>query len=291
MFLFQCLISAKELQITLNNDVLYDTDRYYTHGTVISYLYGVEPKEHWLFNWDTVAKRISVGQYIYTPGDISIPELIEYDRPYAGLLYLDNTSYFKSNNRIRSFSVLVGSVGSMSLAEYAQKTIHKAINSRQPMGWDNQLNNEIILNVALIERNRIYSNRYMELSTYYGSSLGNLNTQLIVGGMIRAGFGKFGDYDLINFEPIPKYSHELYDFNIFFGIEQRVVVHNILLDGNTFSDSHSVNKRYLVSELMYGISYKYRNVKIVYAVNVRSKEFDGQEDNFGFGSLSFVYEW
>jgi len=291
LFLFPCLISGKELQISINNDVFSETDNYYTHGTVISYLSDHEPREHWLLNKDTVAERISIGQYIYTPSDIEIQDLIVDDRPYAGLLYLNGISYFKSENRTRSFSTLIGIVGDMSLAGYAQKTVHKAIGSKKPMGWDNQLDNEVVLNVAYTQNNRIYSNNYMDLSIYHGGSLGNLNTQLLIGSMIRAGFDKFSYCDLVNFEPIPKRSVMWYNFNIFLAMDQRVVAHNILLDGNTFSESHSVDKEYLVSELMYGISYRYGNWKTIYSSHIRSKEFEGQKDNFSFGTLSIVYCW
>jgi lipid A 3-O-deacylase len=284
--------SAKELQISLNNDIFCETDRYYSHGTIISYLSEVEPEKHWLLNMNVVAYRISLGQYIYTPVDISIPELIEDDRPYAGLLYLDKTSYFKSGNKIRSFSTLIGAVGDISLSEDSQKIVHKILDATKPMGWDNQLNNEIVVNIGYVERYRIYANNYMDCSTYYGGSLGTLNTQGLIGGVIRAGFGeKLSYYNIINFEPYPKYNSEWYDFNIFIGIEQRFVIHNILLDGNTFSDSHSVDKEYFVNEFMYGISYKYGNWKVIYSNHIRSREFDGQEDNFAFGTLSLIYCW
>ncbi len=291
LFLFPCLMGAKELQISLNNDILCETDRYYSHGTIISYLYEVEAKEHWLLNMNVVASRISLGQYIYTPVDISIPELMENDRPYAGLLYMDNTSYFKSKNKIRSFSTLIGVVGDASLAEDSQKIVHKTLGATKPMGWDNQLDNEIVLNVGYVERYRLYANNYMDGSIYYGGSLGNLNTQVLIGGIIRAGFGGKTSYDIITFEPYPKYNSEWYNFNLFAGIEQRVVIHNILLDGNTFSDSHSVDKKCFVNEFIYGASYKYSNWKIIYSNHVRSKEFDGQEENFAFGTLSLIYCW
>jgi len=289
LLLFPYFVSAKELQVSINNDIFNDTDSYYTHGTIISYL-SDHPKEHWLFNADTVAERISIGQYIYTPSDIKIPELIIDDRPYAGLLYLAGTSYFKEGNKIRSFSTLIGVVGEASLSEQSQKTVHKWIDSQEPMGWDNQLNNEIVLNLGYTERDKLYVNNYMDLSAYYGGLLGNLNTQLLIGGMLRAGFGKFGDCDLINLEPTPK-NVEWYDLNVFIGIEQRAIVHNILLDGNTFSESHSVDKEYFVSEFIYGISYQYGNWKTIYSSHIRSKEFEGQEDNFEFGTLSVVYCW
>jgi len=291
LLLSPCFLIAKELQISLNNDIFSDTDRYYSHGTIISYLSDHNLKEHWLLNRDTIAERISIGQYIYTPVDITIPELMVDDRPYAGLLYLDGTSYFKTKNKVRSFSTLIGVVGDASLSEDSQKIIHKAIGSRKPMGWDNQLNNEIVLNLGYTERDYLYENDYIDLSTYYGGSLGNLNTQLFLGSMIRAGFGKFGDCELINLEPTPKRGQEWYDFNVFIGIEQRFVAHNILLDGNTFSDSHSVEKEYLVSELMYGISYNYGNLKVIYSNHIRSKEFEEQKDHFEFGTLSIVYSW
>jgi lipid A 3-O-deacylase len=248
-------------------------------------------------NRDIVAKRFTIGQYIYTPIDISDRDLIVEDRPYAGLLYIDRSLYLRNTNdsrSVRSLSLLVGVVGDLSFAGYVQKEIHKIIDSREPMGWDHQLNNEFLLNFSLIERYVLYANDHVNLSIYGGGSLGNLNTQILFGSLIKFGIGDgvYGDYDFINFEPFPKnLKSKWYIVYVFAGVEQRVVAHNILLDGNTFSKSHSVDKNILVSEFMYGVSYRYKRFKAIYSMHFRSKEFDGQKDNFNFGTLSIIFSW
>ena len=44
---------------------------------------------------------------------------------------------------------------------------------------------------------------------------------------------------------------------LFAGFECRLVGRNIFLDGNTFSDSHSMDKRYLVGDFQTGVALTY----------------------------------
>ena len=89
------------LNIQLENDLWGNgEDRHYTHGTRISYL----TKEKLTDFEGTVKSKIRdflpdflipdtnrlsfvLGQNMFTPEDISISDLIEDDRPYAGWLY------------------------------------------------------------------------------------------------------------------------------------------------------------------------------------------------------------
>jgi len=76
---------------------------------------------------------------------------------------------------------------------------------------------------------------------------------------------------------------------LFAGLEARAVAQNIFLDGNTFTDSHSVDKKPLVLDLQYGAAYQRNNMRFSYSHVIRSKEFDDQEENASFGSLNFSF--
>jgi hypothetical protein len=69
------------------------------------------------------------------------------------------------------------------------------------------------------------------------------------------------------------------------------VARNILFDGNTFRESHSVTKRPFVADLIGGIGMIVHRFKITYAYVHRTKEFDTQreEQNFGAISVSFTF--
>lgn len=78
---------------------------------------------------------------------------------------------------------------------------------------------------------------------------------------------------------------------MFAGLEGRAVARNIFLDGNTFTDSHSVDKRVFVGGLQTGIAFTIKAVRLAYTHNFLSKEFKGQEGGDDFESISISWRY
>jgi hypothetical protein len=70
-------------------------------------------------------------------------------------------------------------------------------------------------------------------------------------------------------------------------VDGRAVGRNIFLDGNTWQDSHSVDKNHVVADMSSGVSLVYKRVKITYTHVYRTKEFTDQDKGQVFGSISF----
>jgi lipid A 3-O-deacylase len=70
-----------------------------------------------------------------------------------------------------------------------------------------------------------------------------------------------------------------------------VVARNIFLDGNSFKDSASVDKKPVVGDLYFGASLAYERVRLTYAYVIRSKEFDGQDAPDKFASLTMTIKF
>src|SRR3546814_7476739 len=69
-----------------------------------------------------------------------------------------------------------------------------------------------------------------------------------------------------------------FGWHLFVGAEGRLMVRNIFLDGNTFEDSHSVDKYPLVFDLQAGIEVDLgKRVRIAYTNLWRSRELSEQE--------------
>ncbi|MBW6521792.1 MAG: lipid A deacylase LpxR family protein [Desulfoarculaceae bacterium] len=49
-------------------------------------------------------------------------------------------------------------------------------------------------------------------------------------------------------------------------------------DGNTFTDSHEIDKEYFVADLMAGVSVHCDRFKITYSHAYRTEEFETQQD-------------
>jgi hypothetical protein len=146
--------------ITVENDVFFGADRYYTNGIQFERRYrwangqprqaenSLLQKACVLFGcegYPLYSRSHRGGQLMYTPTDITIGAPQPDDRPWAGLLYYaqDHTLMAPSADSLTKFTVQVGAMGSASLAEQSQKAIHKLINSDAPQGWANQARSEL----------------------------------------------------------------------------------------------------------------------------------------------------
>ena len=99
----------------LENDVFALTDRYYTHGLKLSWIspYKIASRSDSL---SRSAISVSFGQNIYTPYDIEREDLLEDDRPYAGISYFTFAMHQKRAQTMDTFEFLLGIVGPSSLA-------------------------------------------------------------------------------------------------------------------------------------------------------------------------------
>ena len=221
---------------------------------------------------DARRRRVSfvLGQNIFTPEDIRTTSLISNDRPYAGWLYagigLVAEREKVDGRAVDNFELDIGVVGPAAFGEETQNFWHReVINVREAEGWQNQLKNEIGV-LALYERKWPFrfqaedSRMGFELTPSVGGALGNVYTYAAVGGSVRWGRNLPNDYGPPRIRPglhgggffDPKPDSKI-GWYLFAGIEGRAVARNIFLDGNTFRDSHSVDKRPIVGDFQVGL--------------------------------------
>jgi len=174
--------------MSLDNDTTHSTDRDYTHGTKFAYMYDKTPSL-----LDSVfkdrEKRVTyiLGQYMYTPDNISTEELIEEDRPYGGWLYLGYSFEACTVKKCDVFEIDVGVTGDWAGTEDTQTAVHELFDARKPMGWDNQLGEEVGIDLIWQEKLKYKMGNYMEVIPHYGMSLGTIHTFANVGFMVRVG--------------------------------------------------------------------------------------------------------
>lgn len=297
--------------VQLENDVLTKSgDRYYTHGTQVSYLHTV-PRDYWLTGVadyfpffkvgdDTNAVNHTLAQKIFTPNDTEAADIVEDDRPYAGYLYynitllsrIDRTALVDSGNML---GFTLGVVGPASRAEQMQAWYHDRIGNDVPKGWDNQLKNELALG---IDYTRVWSivvpaTKYFEfgVAPHFSAVLGNVYTYAAGGVMFRFGTHLKGDLSPPNIRPgFPGASFfdlkRRTNWYFFAGHESRIVARNIFLDGNTFVDSHNVHKERLVGDYQFGVAIHVDNVRFAISNMIRTKEYTTQEDQLQYGAIN-----
>lgn len=315
----QRLVNVKDRKfITLNSENdLYGggTDQNYTNGARITYFdMGKRPPEIFdvldrlvpTFSINpTTSVYYSLGHNLYTPKDITRVTQDPNDRPWAAFLYTSAGLVSVTNNHIDEIEATLGIVGPAALGRQVQTFVHENISdSPTPRGWDNQLSNEPGL---MLSWQRRWPERYgfegpLGLSTgvepHFGVTLGNIYTYTNAGLSLRLSpsSGRFQD-DPARVRPaMPGTGAFIVDdgqfsWHLFGGIEGRAVARNIFLDGNTFADSYSVDKKIFVGDASAGIAFTYGHTRLSYALMYRTKEFDKQDDPSIFGTVSLGYRF
>jgi len=298
-----CLFSvtssfAGSTTVSIENDVFAGTDRNYTHGTRIMSVGGTNAL--WgQFLEDNInyfkGKYNYIGfvlaQYIYTPKDKSKKEYIPTDRPYAGWLYSGFQFYSVKDNSMDFFELDVGVVGPASLAKQTQNEFHRFTHNKVFQGWDNQIHNE--LGIDLIYQNKIKEVLGpLECIAHYGESLGNVHTYLDAGGLFRLGYNIPDDFGSLMMEPTVRVIRpEDFSLYVFIDNDFKYVLRNMMLDGNTFQDSPSIDKRPFVFEFNLGVCTAFKDFSVMYSYTIRTREFYGQEDYERFGTISVTYSY
>ncbi|MCW9025086.1 MAG: lipid A deacylase LpxR family protein [Gammaproteobacteria bacterium] len=301
------------MSLQLENDFFANSgDRYYTHGTQLS-LMKLETPPAWL---DTVAGwtpfyqpgsdgtsnlvQYTVGQKIFTPNDTDAAHVLADDRPYAGYLYVGIAvlSHVSSHNNVDTgnlFEITLGIVGPSALSEQTQTSYHDLIGIDSPAGWEHQLEDEPAIGLMYSRFWRrvqpLSAGLEFGVNPHVSTSLGNVYTYGATGVMFRIGNNLRRDLSPPNIRPgfpgLPYFktgrAHSWYGF---LGFEGRLVVRDIFLDGNTFSDSHSVEKEWLVGDMQYGVVYLLGDMRIAISNMVRSDEFKTQSVRTRFGAVN-----
>lgn len=241
------------------------------------------------------------GQNIYTPDDISIPELIPEDRPYAGWLYAALLLQITDDalTRQHAFELQLGVIGPEAGGEWVQSKVHELIDDEPPLGWDNQLPSEPGINFIYRYRRSLWresSKRHFDVVPHFGGALGTVMVMANAGATVRAGWNisGFPQTEIPTTAESTGLERKKWEFYVFAGVDGRAVAHNIFLDGTVFHDSHSVDKEDFVYDLRAGFSLRYKSWRFHYAFVRRSEEFSPRRGRYGglhdYGSIALGVE-
>lgn len=290
------------------------SDEYYTSGVRLGYLdIGAEFPE-FAHDLDDVIPTFSInetssifysiGQNIYTPQDITQREQAEGDRPWAGYLYASMGMVTLTDDHTDELELSLGVVGPSAMGEQVQKFIHQELtDSPTPRGWKNQIKDEPAITLGW---QRGWPSYYssdaglvsFSFSPYVGATVGNVYDFVSSGVNFRIAPNseKWTDTPMRVRPAIPgtgffEVPEDHWSWYLFGGLEGRIMGRNIFLDGNTFRDSYSVDKNYLVGDANVGAAVTYDKVRVSYTLVYRTKEFETQDDATVFGALSVGYRF
>jgi len=276
---FKNINSDRYLRINYENDFYAATDRDYTQGIHLEYVRPglkkfplsrllVRPKR-WYARYG-----IAATQEGYTPKYVDHPEVLVGDRPYAACLYLKTFQISTDTVHKQRFSTTLstGVIGPAALGAEMQTGIHRALDNVMPVGWANQVRNDVILNYQVnYERQLAAAGKWLLLDADAMGRVGTLSDKASAGVTMMAGYFDcpYGA-TLINGKNFRIYAYEhaevcfvAYDATLQGGVFNRRSVYTIAED--------DVNK--ITLQNRFGFVLTYRRVWLEYFQGYVSREF------------------
>jgi len=270
---------------------------------------------------------LKFGQSMFTPSDSSRTDLILDDRPYAGLLYVGMSWNRRKHLPLRNLEVLdtrettLGVMGPLAMAKPTQDFIHKLTGTERFNGWENQLRNEPVFQMALDRKYKKFQGMGAVQQGFSGDyirslglQLGNIETSGSMGIEGRIGWNIPNDFGTYPIRPgaenrppsavsirgkddkgISQLARPRAGVHFFASLESKLVLHDFSLDGNLFQSSHSVTRRPWVTQAAIGLSAQSSGqdhaFKIAFMRIRRTREFVEQTLNHSYGSVTTSLEF
>lgn len=258
-----------------------------------------------------------LSQLIFTPANLSATGPVTTDQPYAGYLYggvfWQRQGQYERRDDLAvldHFEANIGIVGEDSIAEDIQDWVHKNFEGMDPLGWDNQLANEVTGQLYMRRKWR------KDLGTIDSALLGDLEMQVIpqagvalgtvhrygeaavtfrIGQQLPDDFGpgRINDLQSVTGDP---YKHTGWSWYVYGRAGGRAIEHDLFLDGSNYKSSLSVDKNPLVGEVQGGVAVSYRpnmnhRLDLTWGLTFMTDTFDGPGASGTESYGTFVLSW
>jgi len=300
---------------SFENDLFVFQEDNYTTGLQLAYVSGRNGAPDWAraaaraagFGGPGADLRwgLGAGQLQFNPEDTETTAPLPDQHPYAAWLYLTASLLAEAARQgpaartasLTTLQVNLGVVGPSALGEEAQNFAHSVFGIDRVNGWDNQLRDEPGLQVLFERRGRYVTPAggwEAGFEPHAAFSLGNVLTYAAAGATVRFGRDLRSDYGPPRLRPgysgSPFFTRRR-DANVylFAGFEGRAVLRNVFLDGNTFRDSLSVDRKPLTGDLHGGVAVQLGRAQATLSYVYRLREFETQETADPFGSVSLQW--
>ena len=185
---FRALDANTYIRVHYENDFFTATDYYYTQGINLEVVHPAFQKFFLNKLLISVGSHRQAGIAIehngYTPTSIEHNEILYGDRPFAAALMFNTfliSSQDSLHRRITS-SLTLGVVGPAAGGRAMQSTIHQWVRDTQPLGWQNQIQNDVVINYeAGIEKSVVPGSGVILVNVFGKMRAGTMNTKLSAG--------------------------------------------------------------------------------------------------------------
>lgn len=276
---FRDINSDSYFRFNYENDFFAATDEYYTQGYTIEFVspsLKKNPVNYLFFKPNKFSFRygLSIEHIGFTPKSY-VPEEIQFgDRPFSSAIFLKSFSIAtNTNSGIRfSQSLSIGIIGPAALGKEMQVEIHKATGNKIPGGWNNQIQNDLVLNYSVDYEKQIVRYRNLfSLQTNTTFQVGTLFTNASMG--FNCVFGIFDS-------PFSE-SNNKTAFQLYFYTQPLVnaVGYDATLQGGLYNNESPYTLapneiERITAQFNYGLVLKTKTVYAEYTRTVLTREFN-----------------
>jgi len=289
--------SFTQLNVVFDNDIFDNTDYYFTNGIYIELITPLAEQSPLsgllvgLRKSQINLHGFSVRQNIYTPTNPDTEEISQGDRPFSAFLTIGQTrhSYNIDKNLSIKSSLNFGVLGPASMGGVVQSSIHNI----EPVGWTNQIDNNIVIDYRVKLEKGIISTPHAELNVTAAGNVGTIFNKIAGGVYFRTG----------NFIPVYRgptsnlglsKSKSKIQYWFFVEGQTNLVFYDATLQGSMFSSkspyviqSNNINR--VVLNLSIGFALYYNKVGFEFQNFYLSPEFKNAYD-FRWGQIKLTFQ-
>jgi len=290
------------IMLQYDNDFFSATDMYYTQGirfSIIDPIIKYSPLTYALIKLNKKSLNyygLHFEQDCFTPKSIRYDTLNYLERPFAASFFVSHSlnSLIPEKKLALQTQLDLGVIGPCARCEDEQKAIHRSLVNIQPLGWENQLNSDYIINYRAKFEKGIFNKKHREIIAQTSVRVGTLYTDASIGLVARMGL--FSSY----FKNLGMDKYAIYrksNFQIY-GILKgniKAVAYNATLQGGLFNDKsiYTISDdriKKVVVDGMAGIVFTYKRIGLEYSKFYLSPEFkEGLEHHWGRCLITYSF--
>lgn len=229
-----------------------------------------------------------ISQNIYTPNEIDKTTIQYGERPYCGITYATHSLVSISMERKQKLTtgLSLGIIGKYSFAGDAQSIFHGLINYQKPLGWDNQIKTDVIINYGILYEHLLFNpTPNLEVIGNLAANAGTLVNNIGLGVQFRAGIFNqyFSKYERPAYNPkkAGNGNRKVFQFYLFMKLNGTAVMDDATLQGGFFSHRSSpyvISKDSIsrfVMQYEYGFMLSHKRFGFSFSEKLRTAEFKG----------------
>jgi hypothetical protein len=287
--------SVNYFRFNYDNDYFAATDRNYTQGysfELVTPFFAKNPINYLFYSAKNAETRygLAVEHIGFTPDDYELPEIQLGDRPFAAAIMLKSFMIATNQNNHSRFtsSFNLGIIGPGAFGQEMQTEIHEATGNKIPLGWRNQIKNDVVINYEIgYEKQLVRYRDLFSLQATINAKVGTLFTNGSMGFNTSIGLINNAFLTPSNGNGFKLYAYGQTILNV---VGYDATLQGGLLNRASVYTIKSADIERFTSQFNYGLVLKTKTLYFEYTRTAMTKEFSsGEAYKWGGIRIGFTF--